>query len=135
MVKKDKKPTTAKSNGKKTTKNNPIKEVKAPKLDIDVDFLHNLVRAELAVVKTEEEKKDKQDKLEKIIFIVPDWFYRWVSEVVGYDEDVFYSKKRLNDTIEKEKKEAKEQYTKLLIRSIISSLWLWATAMFLILNT
>lgn len=106
---------------------------------IDWQELHDAIKVQLEVIKAEEEKKAKKDRLEKMIFITPDWFYRWVSEVVKCDEDIFYSKKRFNNTIEKALQEAKEElkatYMYYLIRSIISSLWLWATAMFLILNT
>ena len=132
------------------TNKKPIKEVKAPKPEVDVDFLHNLVRAEIAVVKAEEEKKAREEAVERKIEYDKKSLHKFRtfcyclsdSEIRAYcnwkrkinicdknlpEDIVFYSQSYLE--------EYKQYYTKRLIRSIISSLWLWATAMFLILNT
>lgn len=123
MVKKDKKTTTAKSNGKKTTKK-ALKEVSAPPVEVDMDFLHNIISAEVAV------QLCKMEECEVRNFDYSnDWY--WCSNDVKNIINLQQNKHR-----EDLKKlwNIKQQYTKYLIRWIISSLWLWATAMFLILK-
>lgn len=125
MVKKDKKPTTAKSNGKKTVKKAPLKEVSAPPVEIDIEFIHNLISAEVAVQLYKSRKYEVRHQ----------WYNEWTWYACSLDVS------NIIDVINDEhlKSQMKliginQLLKKWFIRSIISSLWLWATAMFLILN-
>lgn len=108
---------------KKPIKKNLV-EKKAPNYEPDIWRLHNLVRAEVAVQLYKMEECEVRD-------------FDYSNEWYSCSQDV---KNIINIKLDKHLKDlakrwnVKQQYTKYIIRSIISSLWLWATAMFLILN-
>ena len=101
------------------------KEVKAPKVIVDEEYVYNLIKAEVAVQIYENNKCE-------------------VSNIL-YDNWNWYScSQDVANILELVREEHLKNQLKLiginkllrswLIRSIISSLWLWATAMFLILK-
>ena len=158
----NKKPIKKGRNPKETTNNirNELKDcgTLTPPYEPDIEFIHNIIRAELAVVKAEEEKKHRS--WDCINFEDYDWdhimtrYYNWWIPTELWDliyktrkdkKDKIYNEEKLREEnkqkehnrsiINPVKRELKQKYQNYLIRSIISSLWLWATAMFLYLNT
>lgn len=120
------------------TPKKPIKEVKAPKLEIEEQELHDAIKIQLEVIKAEDKKETENQRQATILLAVRSNNYKsekW--ELVDMLDKWFYETRFCSgyvDNLKQELKNVKLQYTKRLIRSIISSLWLWATAMFLILN-
>lgn len=133
LVKKGRSPKEISKNIRDTLKD--CWTVTPPPYEPDIERLHNLVRAELAVIKAEEEKKVEITRREKIIEASkPVFYYYWYSvytDKCDYEESKdmpsyvkkWYSEERCNRNI-----------TWAIIFTAILSLWLWATIMFLILN-
>ena len=101
-----------------------FEEVSAPPVEIDIEFLHNIISAEVAV------QLCKMEECEVRNFdYSTEWYWcsQHIKNIINLQQNKHLQaiEKRWN---------IKQQYTKYLIRSIISSLWLWATAMFLILK-
>lgn len=108
----------------------------APAYEPDREELSLAIRAELAVVKAEEEKKAREEEDRKeMIKNIPN--FNCIRCTYLWQTDEFLSVKRTwikNWYSDRYVNSMKKRLTKRLIRSIISSLWLWATAMFLILS-
>ena len=98
-----------------------FKEVKAPPVEIDVEFLHNLVRAEMEVVKAEEEKKAREEEAKIQEENDKPIYHWWVNGLFGdWNKDSKYMPLNVKHWYSPERVKRKIQLY--VIRSIISSL-------------
>lgn len=106
----------------KKAKKSPIKEVKAPPVEIDIEFIHNLISAEVAI------QLHKMDECEVRNFNYSnDWYWcsKDVKNIINLQQE-----KHLADL--DKRWNIQQQYNKYLTRSIIASLWLWYSLSFII---
>lgn len=108
---------------KATPKKTVIEEVQAP--DIDIERIHNIVRAELAVIKAEEEKKAREEEEKPT--------YHYITELFGNIKNIWSDKNAPKEVenwysewyMYNETKKYNKYLTKYLTRSIIISTLLW----------
>lgn len=101
-----------------------------PEYELDIELIHNVVRAELAVIKADEEKK-KQDNMKIYLHWYDD--KRQCGVIDLYTPRVLYKYVNVKNWYSKWYLEnIKARFIKYIVQSIILSLWLWATIGFII---